>query len=106
VCVRECGAKWREINARLRYADVRVIYTFATVEKKKFISEAIDRESRSASMVAEIFSFDSVRKNPADTRCYRSTHTRSLAFFRFSIKLQSASVGTKSWRLFGPRCLT
>lgn len=33
--MRECGAKWREINARLRYADVRVIYTFTTVEKKK-----------------------------------------------------------------------
>lgn len=38
VCVRECGAKWREINARLRYADVCVIYTFTTVEKNIYIS--------------------------------------------------------------------
>lgn len=35
MCVRECGAKWREINARLRYAVSCALFTLLQLLKKK-----------------------------------------------------------------------
>jgi len=35
VCARECGAKWREINARLRYTDTRYFHFYNRRKNKR-----------------------------------------------------------------------
>lgn len=104
MCVRECGAKWREINARLRYAVMCALFTLLQLlkRKRKKINRSKSPENV-ASMVAEIPFIRFRKKETQRTRDIIDRCIRVPRVFRFSIKLQSASVGTKSWRLFGPR---